>query len=146
MTANDSPRHRKIRLAAWALALIAVVGVIVGFRGTATPLKTLFVAAGFFGLMTELTPPSWLRRKTATVAVSDPEFARVQSVCVIVNSFMCVVWGTVDKEPWQLDLFYFLTLGFSLIVLCRVIPSDKLLGDTTVGLDIANSTKESSPQ
>ncbi len=59
---------------------------------------------------------------------------------------MCVVWGTVDKEPWQLDLFYFLTLGFSLIVLCRVIPSDKLLGDTTVGLDIANSTKESSPQ
>jgi hypothetical protein len=143
MTVNDSPRSLVLKLATWTLIALAVVAMIMGYRGTATPMKIFLALLGFFMFLSQILPPSSLQRKAAAVTVADPEAARASSAFMIATSFMLVAWGTLDKEPWQLDLLYSLALGWLLIpALRRGLDNRKPLGGERVVLNLAISAKE----
>jgi hypothetical protein len=78
-------------------------------------MKLLFIVCGFAALLSQMVPLAWMKSKPAAVIVPDRETARRSLVFMTATSFMLVVWGTLDTEPWQLDLLYFLALGWVLV-------------------------------
>jgi hypothetical protein len=52
-----------------------------------------------------------------------------------------IIWGTLDTEPWQLDLLYFLALGWVLVPHFRR-GTDKHNGLRAAGPNLTESAKE----